>query len=438
MKKTILFLLLPYVIGAVVARADVPTPSRIAADPSCVSFDLSLYPEAQIGPETPPPAGYVPCYVSHYGRHGSRLCSYERDYTAPIVTLEEAERRGTLTHTGIRLLQDLRIIAAEARNRSGELTPVGAEQHRGLARRMTGRCPELFATGARVECLSSTSRRCILSMTAFCEELKAFCPGLVITHEASERTYPMVYAFGKDPDDPERFRAFDSVRRSDFYRMLMREPDSATVHAGAMVGRIMSDAVTLSAARQVGFTRQIYKIATSLSGSSCPELELYSYFTPVELYAQWQYANFKLYLLCGPSAQFGAWIRCMAAPVLRSMISGCDRALASGDHTASLRFGHDNTLMALGVLLGVEDLCLVSDDINVVSAGWSAGDYTPAAANLQLLFYRNASRKVLVKLLWNENEVRIPSAGCRGPYYEWEAFRSYCLSRIEKADSEYR
>ncbi len=437
MKKLLIPLLA--VLAAADVRGGVPTPERIAADPSCVRFDLSLYPESEIGPETPPPAGYALCYIAHYGRHGSRLCSVESDYTTPLATLEAAERRGSLTRSGTELLASLRIISAEARLRSGELTPAGAEQHRAQARRLSDRCRDLFRDGTRIESLSSTSRRCILSMAAFCEELKARYPGLVITHEASERSYPLVYAFGKDPNDPARYAAFDSVRHTTLYRSLMREPDSATVHAGAMVGRIIIDAATLSASRQVALTRQIYKIANSLAGSTCADLDLYRYFTPEELYAQWRYANYKLYLLCGPSAQFGAWIRCMASPVLRYVISCCDRALETGDHAASLRFGHDNTLMALGVLLGVEGLDLRTSDIDTVSARWSAGDYTPAAGNLQLLFYRHATtRRVLVKLLWNENEVRIPLPTVTGPYYAWEDFRAYCLEKMEEADLCYR
>ena len=64
MKKLLIPLLA--VLAAADVRGGVPTPERIAADPSCVRFDLSLYPESEIGPETPQPAGYALCYIAHY------------------------------------------------------------------------------------------------------------------------------------------------------------------------------------------------------------------------------------------------------------------------------------------------------------------------------------------------------------------------------------
>ncbi|MFR1289816.1 MAG: hypothetical protein ACLSCF_07435 [Alistipes finegoldii] len=47
------------------------------------------------------------------------------------------------------------------------------------------------------------------------------------------------------------------------------------------------------------------------------------------------------------------------------------------------------------------------------------------AGNIQLIFYRNAKGRVLVKFLLNEREVRVPVAGDTAPYYDWKAVRKY-------------
>ena len=64
--------------------------------------------------DTPPPEGYVPFYISHYGRHGSRYLSHERELEA-VDLLEEAAAANKLTDDGLELLKRLRKIK-EAHN----------------------------------------------------------------------------------------------------------------------------------------------------------------------------------------------------------------------------------------------------------------------------------------------------------------------------------
>ena len=55
-------------------------------------------------------------------------------------------------------------------------------------------------------------------------------------------------------------------------------------------------------------------------------------------------------------------------------------------------------------------------------------------SNLQMVFYRNAAGKILVKLLYNEQETGIPAIEpYSGNYYEWETLRAWMASRVEFA-----
>ena len=54
----------------------------------------------------------------------------------------------------------------------------------------------------------------------------------------------------------------------------------------------------------------------------------------------------------------------------------------------------------------------------------------PMAANLQMVFYRNTSDEVLVKILYNEKETLVRGlAPQAGPYYAWKDLKA----KIEKS-----
>ena len=71
---------------------------------------------------------------------------------------------GVLTSKGKETIAKIRRMYAEAYNRWGELTPLGAEQHKQIARRMYKRFPSVFKDSVWVDAKSTVVIRCILSM----------------------------------------------------------------------------------------------------------------------------------------------------------------------------------------------------------------------------------------------------------------------------------
>ena len=56
--------------------------------------------------------------------------------------------------------------------------------------------------------------------------------------------------------------------------------------------------------------------------------------------------------------------------------------------------------------------------------------------NLQMVFYRDRKGDVLVKILYNERETKIPAVEAwQGPYYRWEDLRAH-LVRISEDKSD--
>ncbi len=137
--------------------------NEIDAKPELSASNCLAYPTPS-GKLTPPPTGYVPVHISHYGRHGSRYLLSDNDYLRPLRTLERADSAGVLTHKGRATMAKLRRMYAESYKRWGELTPLGAEQHRQIARRMYQRFPSVFADSVWVDAKSTVVIRCILSM----------------------------------------------------------------------------------------------------------------------------------------------------------------------------------------------------------------------------------------------------------------------------------
>ena len=142
--------------------------------------------EAPTTPLTLAPEGYVPCYISTYARHGSRYLTGIDKYEPALTIMEEAEKNNGLTDVGKKTLKILRRLAEVAKDRYGELTPKGARQHQGLARRMFENYPEIFTDGAHIDARSTYKTRAFLSMAAACIELKGLNPKLNITTDASQ------------------------------------------------------------------------------------------------------------------------------------------------------------------------------------------------------------------------------------------------------------
>ena len=161
------------------------TRSIFKADRRVSAANYLAYPGPQKRPFTPAPKGYVPFYLSHYGRHGSRWLIGERDYQRPVVWLMQADSLGKLTPKGKEVLQKLRIIRDAAAGRDGELTLLGAQQHQQIAERMMKNFPEIFAGKTHIDAKSTTIIRCILSMENALQQLVRRNPQLVISHDAS-------------------------------------------------------------------------------------------------------------------------------------------------------------------------------------------------------------------------------------------------------------
>ncbi|MDE5997342.1 MAG: histidine-type phosphatase, partial [Muribaculaceae bacterium] len=165
----------------------IPPSADLEIDLHKLSGNLRAYPYAENEPpaQTPPPAGYEPFHLEHYGRHGSRWLIGENDYKTPVLNLEKAERAGKLTTLGKETLKELRRIELASRGRLGELSDKGALQHQAIGRRMARNYPTLFSDSSQVDAKATVVIRCILSMLNGLQGIREIAPNVSIKSDAS-------------------------------------------------------------------------------------------------------------------------------------------------------------------------------------------------------------------------------------------------------------
>lgn len=376
---------------------------------------------------TPAPEGYKPFYISHYGRHGSRYLINPKDYSYPHEVLKSADSAGVLTPLGKNVLKRYEIIIQEADNRYGELTPLGAEQHRQIARRMYERFPEVFEGNVWVDAKSTVVIRCILSMTNELTELTRLNPKLRIRHDAS--MHDMYYM---NFNDKELLKKKWNKESNDVYEKYFKE----MVNYDYAFCQLFTDTSFIwrkADARK--FYEKLFHTANNLQNLEArKKVTLYDLFTDEDIYNNWRVANMWWYLGYGFSQLNGGKQPYVQRNLLRKIIEEADSCIVLQNPGATLRFGHETMVMPLTVLMGLNGYDLVTDDYaHLDQKGWVNYRIFPMGANIQLVFYRRntGNKDVLVKVLLNENEATLPIKSNTAPYYKWSEVRDYYIKKIE-------
>ena len=379
---------------------------------------------------TPAPEGYKPFYISHYGRHGSRYLINPKDYSYPHEVLKSADSAGVLTPLGKNVLKRYEIIIQEADNRYGELTPLGAEQHRQIARRMYERFPEVFEGNVWVDAKSTVVIRCILSMTNELTELTRLNPKLRIRHDAS--MHDMYYMNFKDK---ELLKKKWNKESNDVYEKYFKE----MVNYDYAFCQLFTDtSFVWRKADARKFYEKLFHTANNLQNLEArKKVTLYDLFTDEDIYNNWRVANMWWYLGYGFSQLNGGKQPYVQRNLLRKIIEEADSCIVLQNPGATLRFGHETMVMPLTVLMGLNGYDLVTDDYaHLDQKGWVNYRIFPMGANIQLVFYRRntGNKDVLVKVLLNENEATLPIKSNTAPYYKWSEVRQYYLDKINAFD----
>ena len=304
------------------------------------------------------PEGFEPFYISHYGRHGSRWVTSDARY---LWVNQHFEDQKNLTKLGKDVRKRLDKIWKNAKGNGGKLTALGARQHRGIANRMYQNFPQLFTNNAHLTARSSVVGRCRSSMLAFLDELNqlAGLDQLVGVTDSADMAW-IAYTSPEEKALENRTVLPLKISPERFIKALFVDPSKVDDPAKLLM--------------------ELHTIASDMQDVEL-NVSLYDIFTPEEFEVVYNKNNESMTIVHGDVIQNeGIPARC-AFSLWEKIEADAEAAMASGKKGADLRFGHDSNMYRLMTLMGLD---LRGEKYNFME------EILPMAANLQMIFYRNA------------------------------------------------
>ena len=328
------------------------------------------------------PEGYEPVYLSHYGRHGSRYILHDTQYVFVAQVLEKADADGILTPKGRELHDRYMSIYPQLEGKTGLLAPLGQQQHREIAKRMYYLNP----------------------------------------HSVQNPKVGAKDLHWKSPNAPWREEFNECLRQNVDWR--------------SFGSRIFSDMDRACEICKVeNFELDLYFICIHLEGLPIESPGFFDFFTSDELENLAEFGeNYILYVRTGryPKADGRGWA--LAESLLEDFIVKADRDIEEGEPAVRLRFGHDGCMMSLFALMELDGWNGSESDPTRFREVWDISKVR-MAANIQFIFYRNAEGRTIVRMLYNEEDTKLPFPAIEGEeyFYDWEDFKAFYTPRIEAA-----
>jgi len=393
----------------------------------CTASNYMAYPPPAQHNLTPAPRGKKPFYISHYGRHGSRYHNKPETYEIPYGMLAKADSLGKLKPYGKDVLHRLDVIRRDAYNSYGELTELGARQEQDIMRRMVDRFPEVFKDSAYVDARSTKVVRCVLSMEHALMQLLRMVPTLQVHHQATERDMyflnlqdKQLFAMKMDSATKVRYDAFAKKYERNDRLMQLLFNDPAYVREKVDDGKL---------------NYYLFKVASNIQSTSMrKDITLYDLFTDEEAYWNWKKENAWWYICYGGSTFNGGQQPYTQRNLLRHIIEDADSCIRLPHPGVQLRFGHETVLLPLVCLMDINGYGMSTDNLESLDRrDWANFRIFPMGSNLQFVFYRESpdDQDILLKVLLNENEAKLPLKLVADAYYRWSDFRDYYLKKLD-------
>ncbi len=361
------------------------------------------------------PKGYKPFYISHYGRHGSRYAWNDRTYTLLRDVFAKAKELDVLTPYGKEFAAKYESVYTEPLINAGDLVPMGYDQHLAIGQYVYEQFPQVFKGRKKVDALSSTGQRCIVSMGGFTVGLMSGNPKLQVRLHSDHVGMGII----APPSAPRQIRrSFQAENKT----KLPGIEEFFLQHSGyeKVLGKLFTDCSFLSAYEGgvAGFTRELWTYLCGYHNYE-PRPLFDDLLTPEQRLKFWECDNYLSFYL-------DITARYSVIPLLEDILSKADAAIADPNQAAHLRFGHDYILEALTALINVNNWGTIPAKAEDAKY-WFQNYNIPMAATLLLVLYKNKQGDVLFKVVMNENDATLPQfTPVEGNYYRWSEFKSWC------------
>ena len=404
---------------------------ELQADVNRAAGMFYALPIGKMPKDTPAPAGKKPFYINHYGCPGSYYLDKKEYYDETFATLTKADSLGKLTKLGKDVLRRIQLLYQDAHNREGELTQVGARQSRDMVKQLIERYPDMFTTDGYYSVRSIVENRSIMTMQEGLLQLSAMRQPIVIRSKASMQELKFM-----DPtDDLLTSQRLDSVTRIHYNRFV-----SLNSSDNRLMQSLFNDPYyVVSNIDAAKLSLQLFILAGNVQHANIDKkITLWNIFTPEEIHQHWRKQNAWHYINYGGCTLNGGYQAYLQRTVLRNMIHMGDSVVKRVNPLMHLRYTREHVIMSLACIMELDNCGLHTDNLDSLEAyGWANYRIAPLGGSIAMIHYRTnpSDTDVLVKVLLNGQEARLPIKSDCAPYYHWNDVKRYYLRKLYRYEN---
>ena len=404
---------------------------ELMADPNRAAGNFYALPVGKMPKDTPAPEGKKPFYINHYGCPGSYYREMESVYDEPCAVFAKADSLGKLTKLGKDVKKRLELLRNDAKDRIGELTSKGVEQCHEQIRQIVQHFPDMFAPDSYFSGRSVVKNNCIMTAQEAMVYLSSLVQPLTINLTASNKDV----RYMNPQDKALQAQCWDSLTQVRYDRFMALNTSNTR-----LMESLFNDQNFLIKEIDPGLlSRELFVLAGTIQHTDLAgHLTLYDIFTPEEILRHWKKLNAKYYITNGACTLNGGTQPFMQSATLRNMIHMGDSAQNRIPPMAHLRFTNENVVMALACLMELNDCGLQTDDLDSIGdMGWKSHRIAPLGGSIAMIHYRSevGDPDVLVKVLLNGEEARLPIDTDCAPYYHWDDVKLYYLRKLYRYEN---
>lgn len=404
---------------------------ELQADPNRSAGNFYALPIDKMPKDTPAPEGKKPFYINHYGCPGSYYRESISIYEEPYQVFAKADSLGKLTKLGKDVKLRLDLLRRDAKDRIGELTSKGAHQSREQVRHMVLRFPEVFSPDGYYSGRSIVQNNCLLTVEEAMVQLSSMIQPIQMNLSCTHREDRFM-----DPQDKVLdAQRWDSLTQVHYDRFLALHSGNARLMESLFTDQnfliTYFDPETLS--------RQLFVLAGSIQHTDlASHVTLFDLFTPTEIQSHWKKLNAKYYITNGACTLNGSTQPFIQRATLRNMIHMGDSVQKRDNPIVHIRFTNENVVMALACLMELDNCGLQTDNLDALGdMGWVNYRIAPLGGSIAMIHYRSepGDPDVLVKVLLNGQEARLPIETDCAPYYHWDDVKRYYLRKLYRYEN---
>ena len=399
---------------------------EIKAIPQCSAGIIYSLPTGRQQTDTPAPDGKKPFYISHFGSSAAYYLENHKEYGIPVNVFAKADSLNMLTPLGKDVLRRLRLIEQDAVHRTGELTVNGALQMRQLAQEMVDRFPDIFVDGSIIDARSIVRNHSIMSMQEFMTQIARHNANMELRIKSSHSNDRWMYVRDKELE-ADRFNA---ETEATYQAYIKANSDNKRFWQSLFVS---TDYVK----EHVDTTQLDEQLFTLAGGIQNTPLEgtvtLYDIYTPREILQHWRLHNAKSYISYGGfELNGGNQAFAQRAPLWNLLHQG--DSIRKLDHpVVHLRYSSRGMVLELICLMELNGYGLKTSNLNQLEQqGWANYRIAPFGSSVQVVYYRKdkTDDNILIKVLLNGQEARLPIPTDCAPYYHWQDVKRYYLRKL--------